>query len=206
MAHAKSFVKDIHVVYNVVTRVYDIDTINQRFSADVQYKLRWDADEADRANWNFVQSMSSDHESKRDDEDDEFPLKTVHFLPQFRPRIEFPAAFNVEFKLKPGYTSFFKFVEGGQAYDEPQIFYDFQISCIFHEYFELEAFPFDCQDLPIVMKLHGDGHNTIEADNFRFDPGAGKKGSNKRSKFAKFQLENSALTEWTVMLILNENM
>lgn len=205
-------VLDIHVVSNIKS-IYDIDTVRQTFSVEAKYKLRWNATEKDRANWNSIQATKHHFESKSEDisgnpEETHQPNTSSlilarasviiasgneEFIPEFMPRIVFPNASNAKLELKAGNKIFYKFVEAGGKYDEAQIVFDFQIKCSFREFFELDAFPYDCQDLPVIMKLGGDA----DCKHFRFVP------DGHRAIFGKMELDNSVFTEWTVKCLAN---
>ena len=113
-------------------------------------------------------------------------VSIAEFMPEFYPRITFPNATDFEIQLKTGNTEFFGFVEAGGDFDKDQIIYNFQIRCTFREYYELDSFPFDCQDLPIIMKLGGDANSK----DYRFLP------DKTRKVFAKIDLSTCVSTEW----------
>ena len=110
------------------------------------------------------------------------------FVPEFVPRITFPNATDFKIMLKTGNSNYFGLVEAGTEFETDQIIYNFQIRCTFREYFELDSFPLDCQDLPIIMKLGGDANSK----NYRFLP------DNTRKVFAKMDLSTCVFTEWDV--------
>jgi len=197
-------VLDIHVVSNVKS-IYDIDTVKQTFSVEAKYKLRWDATERDRQRWRQHQAVKGATTMPAETKEEESAgfrprggstLIAVKedFTPDFLPRIVFPNASNVTLSLKSGNKVFFKLEEAGDQYEASQIIYDFQIRCTFREFFELKSFPFDCQDLPIIMKLGGDA----DSSNYRFLPDA------VRPVFGKVELENSVFTEWHVSRTMYE--
>ena len=114
-------------------------------------------------------------------------VNTTEFMPEFLPRITFPNATDFEIMFKTGNTEYFEFIESGGDFETDQIIYNFQIRSTFREYFELDSFPFDCQDLPIRMKLGGDAYRT----DYRFLP------DKSRKVFAKMDLSTCVSTEWT---------
>ena len=89
----------------------------------------------------------------------------------------------------------FEYIEAGDKFETDQIMYRFDIRGVFNEQFELEAFPFDCQDLPIIMKLGGEG--TI--NNCRFLPD-----NKSREIFAKMKLSTCVSTEFKFYPLIYE--
>ena len=120
-----------------------------------------------------------------DDEQKRESGKGNDFEPEYHPRITFPNASEIEFSLKDGKKKFV-FVEAGDEFDTDQVQYNFEIRATFNEYFELDSFPFDCQDLPIIMKLGGKGNSK----NCRFLP------DESRKIFAKMNLTTCVSTEF----------
>jgi len=197
-------VLDIHVVSNIKS-IYDIDTVKQTFCVRAKYKLRWEATEGDCQRWRQHQAAKGATtiplETKEEDSGSLRPRggSTViavdqEFIPDFTPHIVFPNASDVNLSRKSGNKEFYQLVEAGKKYDAAQIVYDFEIRCTFGEFFELKAFPFDCQDLPIIMKLGG----TADSTNYRFLP------DGERSVFGKMELANSVFTEWHVSRTMYE--
>ena len=103
-----------------------------------------------------MRDNSTSTESKQE-EDPSTPINNIKaskFTPTFVPKITFPNAAEYELKVKDGGTEFYKIDKGaGNDNADNMIVYDFQIRCTFHEKFELENFPFDCQGMCAVCTI-----------------------------------------------------
>ena len=176
----------VYVQANVLS-VSDVDTVTQTYNVEAAFKLRYAASKQDKQNWAIYNDLVSD-ETK-----DEESIATNNnmngdkpdeFIPKYIPKLSFPNASECELNIKDGNKEFFKIMK-----DDPDfIVYDFQIRCTFGDTFELENFPFDCQDLPIMMKLGNQGGTKNNA----LMPDITKK------NFGKVDLSNCVLTQWKI--------
>eukprot|EP01083_Nonionella_stella_P065321 171045_1 len=130
-----------------ILSISDVDTVSQTYNIEAVFKLRWKASVQDQQNWN----IRKETESKQDSSSAPNEL-----VPSFVPKITFPNATACEIMIKDGVSQFFK-VERLDEEEGDMIVYDFQIRCAFAEPFQLKHFPFDCQDLPIMMKMGNKG-------------------------------------------------
>ena len=144
----------IYVQANILS-VSDVDTISQTYTIEASFKLRWAASDEDKQNWALYND--SDTESKQEEDPSSPSLnsnsnrkeKPKEFTPSYIPKLTFPNAAECELMVKDGNSEFFKInKDEDNDMDEPDMIeYDFQIRCTFHEKFELENFPFDCQGI-----------------------------------------------------------
>lgn len=143
--------------------ITDISTSNQSFRAIFRMVFRWVADEKDE------KTYDADNAS---------------WEPKWKPKLAFKNAIDQpDVSVKPGKDRFYYLVDHD---NKKWVEYTFRCEGTFMEPFELKAFPFDCQDLSIILELGNKGG--IDKYVLTPDPST--------TSFAKFNLGLCVLTEW----------
>ena len=135
---------DRRIIYCQATirSVSDVDTIEQTYTVKATYKLRWIADPVDIENWSRIEQQ---HEQKASGVDATgLATSPDTFVPAFVPKLIFPNSDSAEICLKGQKTEFYTVERSRKG---TFVVFDFQVYAVFHDRFELEHFPFDCQGI-----------------------------------------------------------
>lgn len=153
-----------------VENILSVDTTGSKFIATVKLSYEWQLTKAEHDNF-----TEYDHDSVK------------AWRPAWEPRITFANAEKFEFKeelMVPSSSNqyhklFDTFEHQGKVYTIVYL----RIRAIFSEVYELQNFPFDCQDLTFHLESH-DASKCLLKPRF------------KRSDFASIDLEHFTLAEW----------
>ena len=84
---------EVYIVSADIRTIYNIDTVNQTFTAECIYKLRYNPTKNDRIKWNQMKSVA---DNQNDDEKSTTSNKSggdassTEFIPEYIPKIKFP--------------------------------------------------------------------------------------------------------------------
>ena len=162
-------------VVMTMNSISEINTASQSFNCRFHLRFVWVASDEDIDSW--------ENKGGKDD---------TEWMPSFIPQIIFPNALTKpDMSLKDGTQRHYKInkKQRDKKTGAPYIHYDCIVQGTFTEIFELQSFPFDCQDMTMMIKLV----NKDGMKKYRFVPHPGS-----TPVFAKFQLSNSVTTEWTM--------
>jgi len=158
--------------------VSNVDTVNQTFDAGFYISFEWQPSKLDVDTWKQLKAED----------------KVKEFMPHFRPQFRFPNVLSLT-KEPRRYLdgSIYSLLINGEKDTRgiiTRMDYDYMISArysiraTFGEPFELESFPFDVQDLKIIISSTATTGSQILVPHFR------------RKDFVKIAVNVSSLPEW----------